>query len=42
MGWSRACADRVVDSRRRIGCPLHLDDAELLCLAIAQVLLGWV
>ena len=33
-------SDRVV-KRRRIGCPLLLDDAELLCLAIAQVLLGF-
>jgi hypothetical protein len=33
-------SDRVV-RRRRIGCPLLLDDAELLCLAIAQVLLGF-
>ena len=33
-------SDRVV-RKRRIGRPLLLDDAELLCLAIAQVLLGF-
>jgi hypothetical protein len=33
-------SDRVVQ-RRRIGRPLLLDDGELLCLAIAQVLLGF-
>ena len=33
-------SDRVVE-RRRIGCPLLLDDGELLCLAIAQALLGF-
>jgi hypothetical protein len=33
-------ADHVV-SRRRIGRPPALSDAELLCLAIAQVLLGF-
>ncbi len=33
-------SDRVVQ-RRRIGRPLLLDDADLLCLAIAQVLLGF-
>jgi hypothetical protein len=33
-------SDRVA-SRRRIGTPPLLDDGELLCLAIAQVLLGF-
>ena len=33
-------SDRVV-KHRRLGRPLLLDDAELLCLAIAQVLLGF-
>jgi hypothetical protein len=33
-------SDRLV-KRRRVGCPLLLDDAELLCLGIAQVLLGF-
>jgi hypothetical protein len=32
--------DNVID-RRRIGRPPLLTDAELLCLAIAQVLLGF-
>jgi hypothetical protein len=35
-------SDRVAPKRtRRIGRPLLLDDAELLCLAVAQVLLGF-
>jgi hypothetical protein len=36
------CDDRVVPARRRApGRPKRLSDAELLCLAVAQVLLGF-